>query len=112
MPRAAGRLALVDVNRIREIVAPIVERKGARKAVLFGSYARGTADRRSDVDLLIVDDSDLRYLDRLGKYFDELAAALPAAVELFVYREGELDRMRDRPFIRRALDEGIVLYER
>lgn len=102
----------VDAARIRELVAPIVKGKGARKAVLFGSYARGTADRRSDVDLLIVDDSELRYLDRLGKYFDELSAALPAPVELFVYRQEEIERMKDRPFLRRALEEGVILYER
>lgn len=33
--------------------------------VLFGSVARGTADRRSDIDLLIIIDSDLTYGRRM-----------------------------------------------
>lgn len=34
-------------------------------AVLFGSVARGTADRRSDIDLLVIVDGDLTYGRRI-----------------------------------------------
>ena len=34
--------------------------------VLFGSVARGTADRRSDIDLLVIVDGDLTYGRRIG----------------------------------------------
>lgn len=34
----------------------------ASKAVVFGSYARGDADERSDLDMLIVSDTDKRFL--------------------------------------------------
>ena len=97
---------------LRPLIAPILERKGARRAILFGSHARGTADRRSDIDLIIVDDEPLRYLDRLTKYFDELSAALPVAVDLFVYTTAELVDLASRHFVRRALAEGQVVYER
>jgi uncharacterized protein len=102
----------MNAEEIRRRVTPVLARRGARRAILFGSHARGTADRRSDVDLIIVDDEDLRYLDRLDKYFADLSRALEAPVDIFVYSESELARMRERPFVRDALSEGVLLYER
>jgi len=100
------------LDEIRRRIAPILERKGVKKAILFGSYERGTADNRSDVDLIIVDDQEQRYLDRLDKCFAEISEALSAPVDLFVYTPTELDRMADRPFVERALREGVTLFER
>jgi predicted nucleotidyltransferase len=79
--------------------------------VIFGSIARGTDDGRSDIDLLVVDNEDLRYFARLDKYYDELVDLLHRPVDLFVYREAEMEVLRDRPFVRRALAEGKVIFE-
>lgn len=102
----------VKLEEIRNLLQPILERKGARLAVLFGSHARGTADARSDVDLIIVDDQPLRYLDRIGKYFDEIRSVLRQDVDIFVYTSEEFRRMREGRFVGRALEEGRVIYER
>jgi predicted ester cyclase len=37
---------------------------------------------------------------------------LPFAVDVIVYRPDELAERRDSPFIRRLIEEGVVLYER
>lgn len=84
----------------------------AKRALLFGSFARGTADTRSDIDLLIVDDEPLPYAGRLERYFKPLAFALSRPVEIIVYTSEELANADHRPFIRRALTEGVVVYER
>jgi predicted nucleotidyltransferase len=102
----------VKFEEIRDLLQPILERKGARLAVLFGSHARGTADERSDVDLIIVDDQPLRYLDRIGKYFDDIRSALRRHVDLLVCTDEEVHRLRDGRFVARALEEGRVIYER
>lgn len=91
---------------------PILERRGAQRAILSGSHARGTADRRSDIDLMIVDDERLRYLDRLTKYFDGISAVVPYAVDLFVHTQAEIVDLATRHFVKRALGEGQVIYER
>ena len=41
------------VEDIKKLVKPIAEEYGIEKVYLFGSYARGEADEKSDVDLLI-----------------------------------------------------------
>lgn len=110
-PSPGGMLpSMSRIDDIRACLAPLLAAKGARRAVLFGSVARGTDDARSDVDLLVVDDDDLPYFARLDKYYDEVIEALHCPVDLFVYRESEFELMRDRPFVRRALAEGRVIY--
>jgi len=101
---------MMSVEDIRARVTPLLAAKGATRAVLFGSVARGTDDGRSDVDLIVVDDADLPYFARLDKYYDELVDLLGRPLDLFVYREGEFERMREGMFVRRALAEGKVIY--
>jgi hypothetical protein len=43
---------------VGRLVDEIVERIRPRRVVLFGSHARGTADAGSDIDLLVVLDTD------------------------------------------------------
>lgn len=101
-----------SLDAIRDAAVRVSEANGARLAILFGSYARGTATPRSDIDLIFVEDTDLPFLRRLDRYFDPLADMLHAAVETLVYTPDEFERMRERVFIKRAVEEGIVLYER
>lgn len=34
-------------------IIPVLKKYGVKKAALFGSYARGVADEKSDIDILI-----------------------------------------------------------
>lgn len=79
--------------------------------LLFGSWARGSATRRSDIDLFVVWDCDLPPLERIGRVLTVLSDA-PYPVEAIVYTPNELTRCQERPFIRQLLAEGIVLYQR
>jgi predicted nucleotidyltransferase len=44
---------MVDIETIKFCVEPIAKDYGIKKIYLFGSYAKGTANEDSDVDLLI-----------------------------------------------------------
>jgi len=101
----------MTVDEVRERVGPLLSAKGAIRAYVFGSVARGTDDGRSDLDLMVIDDEDLPYLARLDKYHGEIVERVRRPVDLFVYREAELEAMRERPFVRRALAEGAVIHE-
>ena len=64
---------------------------GARRAIAFGSYARGTADAWSDLDLAIVIDTELPRMERsqlVGDLFD----ALPVAIDALIYTTEEFKR--------------------
>ena len=82
---------------------------GARKIILFGSMVRDTAGLSSDLDLLIVMDSDLDFIERTADIFRRLKPEVGA--DIMVYTPEELERMKTNPFIRRIITEGRVLYE-
>ena len=84
---------------------------GVRRIVLFGSLARGNVGKRSDIDLIIERDDTRRFLDRLSEVYERIAD-LGLPVDALVYTREELQELAEsRPFIRRALEEGRVLYE-
>ncbi len=64
---------------------------------LFGSWARGTADRRSDLDLLVVARTDLPPLERIGRVL-ELLQDSPRRVlkEAGAYMSAEERRLEAR----------------
>ncbi|MCI0439817.1 MAG: nucleotidyltransferase domain-containing protein [Chloroflexi bacterium] len=100
------------LDEIREALAPILKAGGAKKAVVFGSYARGEADQYSDLDLIIVAESERLFIERF-KDFPEVFEAWHKGIDLLIYTPHELADMveRENPFIERALQEGVVIYE-
>ena len=47
------RFQMIDISVIQKEVTPIAQFYGVKRLYLFGSYAKGTADSESDLDLLI-----------------------------------------------------------
>ncbi len=93
-------------------ILPKLSKLNPERVILFGSYARMEVHKASDLDLIIVaKDVPEKFLKRLKWAYELLEPDFP--VDLFVYTPEEIERMqRDNPFIKRALKEGIVLYER
>ena len=81
------------------------------KIILFGSAARGDTDEYSDIDLIVVKETDQRFVQRLVDVTSFLP--LDLSIDVFVYTPQELQRMiqAGNPFIEQALKDGIVLYE-
>lgn len=83
------------------------------KIVLFGSHARGEAHPDSDIDILIIEESDLPRYKRAPRYLRALIGLFPAK-DIVVWTPREVEEWADVPhaFITTALREGKVLYER
>jgi len=98
----------LPVELIKGIIRAVAPRRPER-VLVFGSYARGDYDSHSDLDIVLVCDTDLPFLERF-RLFDDLFT-LPMAIELLVYTPAEFEAMiaKDNPFIARVLDEGIEL---
>ena len=104
--RRAYQRALAEA--IEHIVAALGHRPEVERAILFGSYAAGRRDLFTDLDLLIVMDSPLDFVTRTAEMYRYLSA--PVDMDLLVYTPEELERQRVRGFIRRALEQGQVIY--
>jgi len=55
-----------ELSRIKRKIIPILKKNDVVKAGIFGSYARGEAKKRSDIDILIEIKKDVSLLDIIG----------------------------------------------
>ena len=91
------------------IIAQLGRIPEVRQVILFGSYARGRRDLFTDLDLLVVMDSQLDFVARNA----EIARRVHARVSVdLAYTPRELEELRERPFFVHVLATGKVLYER
>ncbi len=100
------RLLEQIVNRIVEVAQP-------EKVILFGSRARGDARPESDLDILVIKESDEPRYRRAVSLYGALAGLL-ANVDVLVYTPQEVWEWSAVPeaFVTTAVREGRVLYER
>ncbi|MBN1954936.1 MAG: nucleotidyltransferase domain-containing protein [Anaerolineae bacterium] len=98
-----------DLEREADRLATVAAALGVQQVVLFGSAVDGEPGLSSDLDLLIVWDTPLDFLERTVALYRHLAPRVP--VDLLVYTPEEMGVMEKRPFVRAALERGRVLYE-
>jgi len=101
---------LERLNREIERMTSLFPTIGVEKAILFGSVARGDVIESSDIDLILVKETDKRFIDRI----EEALLALDPSVglDVLVYTPAEFEEMLETsPFVQRAVREGRVLYE-
>lgn len=74
---------IYTIPEIQAIVIPIAQKHKLKAVYLFGSYARGTATEKSDVDLLIdTEGTAIKSLLDLSAVYCELEEALGKPVDL------------------------------
>ena len=82
---------------------------GLQRVILFGSLVRGEPGLTSDLDMLMVWDTPLGFLERTAELYRCLKPRV--AADFLVYTPSEMERMIHTPLVRQALEEGRVLYE-
>lgn len=110
--RRANRQTTNSLSELRERLVPVLQRHRILRAIVFGSFARGDISRYSDVDLILVQQTERRFWDRYEGLLCELGWAIPDRdLDVLIYTPAELDALGQRPFIATALREGKVIYE-
>lgn len=95
---------------LREVVAWLRAKPEVSLIVLFGSYGAGRRDLFTDLDLLVVMESDQDFVRRVAALYRELPMGVD--LDLLAFTPEEFERMRARGFVREALRTGRILYER
>ena len=106
-----ARMQVEHIRKLRtelnRLVTELVE-LGAQLIVLFGSAARGELDLFSDIDLFVVLETDLPFIERTVWLYEQLH---PEAADIICYTPSEFAQLKDKkPFLKHILSEGVVLH--
>jgi len=104
---------MIQRSEIGVLAARIGHQVNALQVILFGSHAQGTARADSDIDLLIIAESDLPVPQRISAAY---RAIVPYShpVDMLVYTPAEIQRLLKRNWsvAAKAYREGQLVYER
>ena len=94
---------IYTVVDIKERLLPIFTKYNIKKAVLFGSYAKGMAKDNSDIDIMV--DSNLRGLAFYG-LLEDVVSAVGKSVDLL-----DKSQIINASKIQREIEAtGVVIY--
>jgi predicted nucleotidyltransferase len=106
---------MLDDKTIQSAVARLVAAATSpSQVILFGSYARGTADEGSDLDLLVIEREISNKADEYMRLRDALGRLAPGvSVDLLLYQEHEYAQRSQVPghVLYRTRKEGKVLHD-
>ena len=107
------KIGHVDDNLLKEIVGRIVNTVHPERIVLFGSYAYGKPKEGSDLDILVIMNSELPRYKRSMSIYSCLAGFL-IPKDILVYTPEEIEEWSEVPqaFITTAIKNGKVIYEK
>jgi predicted nucleotidyltransferase len=107
-------LSVIPMEDIRAMGQLIGERFHPDKVILFGSYARGEATTNSDVDMLVVMESEAPRFERSVPLRLALSERWTEPIEIIV-RSPEVYARRSRvpsTLEYEATKDGLVLYDK
>jgi predicted nucleotidyltransferase len=104
---------MIDSNKIKEVVSRIATKFNPEKIILFGSHANGTPNNDSDLDLLIVQETDLPMHQRGFDIRMSLRSTM-IPMDILIYTKDEFNSEKDNnfSFLNSAMKNSKVLYER
>ena len=100
-------------QKIEQIVQRIIDQYRPEKIILFGSHAYGTPNDDSDIDLLIIKETDRPFNERYAEVSGLIRDVRHGwAVSTFVITPAELDKRMASgdQFITEVLSRGRWLY--
>jgi len=106
-----SRQALLQ-RELDYFVKRILKNYGPEKILLFGSFAKGDAGPVSDLDVVILKETDRNFWDRLKDV--SKFCSRKVGMDVLVYTPAEFDKLlKERRFFREEIKKkGKVLYEK
>jgi predicted nucleotidyltransferase len=94
----------------QKVIDLIADRFHPQKIIVFGSCAMGTADQESDLDLLVVMETEMKLVRQAA----EIAVAIDHHIPVDVLVRKPVHMIRRPPgdiILREILQTGVVVYE-
>jgi len=97
---------------VSEFKKKVSEKFGKAEVILFGSHARGDAEKESDIDVFVIlnRDADIKVKESIYDIAYELSLEYDVVLDVSVCSRAEWDRYRGvLPFIVNVEKEGVVV---
>ncbi len=104
---------MLTQTEIDTLIRRIVTRIQPQKVILFGSYAKGTATIKSDLDIFVIKETALPMVNRADDLKPMLNHALiPVDVHIYTPEEVEEYGKEQFTFINSILKSGKTVFEK
>lgn len=104
---------MISKNKIDDITRTIIEVSDPLKIILFGSYAEGHPNNDSDLDFIVVKDSEL---PRHRRAFDIRRALIgkmvPLDILVYTPEEFEMESNNSYSFLNSILKNSRLVYDK
>lgn len=102
---------MLGEQEIQTLVDRLVARARPRRVIVFGSYAKGTAGPRSDLDILVERETDLPMPQRATD-LSPICAGYLVPIDLHVYTPEEVGEYSKEQyhFLQTVMTTGRVMY--
>ncbi|MCL2518969.1 MAG: nucleotidyltransferase domain-containing protein [Oscillospiraceae bacterium] len=97
---------MLSIEEIKTYIIPVVEKYPIEKVILFGSYARGDATEKSDVDLIVESGGKMRNT-KIFTLGGELLEVLPVRVDVYDI----LEIANPSALYENIQKDGVIIYE-
>ncbi len=106
------------IEEIKAMIYDILKKYGVEKAYIFGSYARGEADKKSDVDIMIKK-GNLKTLLQLSALANEIEQILKKQIDIVIEEtytddiqyDSETIKLAKNMFYNEVKKERLNIYE-
>ncbi|GAB4543851.1 MAG: hypothetical protein Fur0020_13350 [Thermodesulfovibrionia bacterium] len=105
----------IELDKIYSAIIDVAKERNAKLALIFGSLARGDYSKKSDLDVIFIEDTEVGFIDRISDYLKALRdkdVLKQFDIDVLIYTPREFADMREsgNRFILKVLREGKVLY--
>ena len=102
----------MQTKEIEQIKERLVRQLSPEKIYLFGSFAEGTADEGSDVDIyIIVKDDTENLVDLTAEAYKSIRNVRSRAVDIIIGTESRFESRKNRAGLENeVLNKGVLLY--
>ena len=100
-------------NELNLLKKTILETVPVEQIFLFGSYAEGTSNVNSDLDILVImpDNTDIREIDAMKLIHKAIGDIKTMPVDIIVSKKSKFNQRKATPSIERQIDkEGVIIY--
>ncbi len=103
---------MLTPTEIDKLVRQIVARIQPKKVIIFGSYAKGTATMKSDLDIFVIMETHLPMANRADNLKSMLLSSLiPVDVHIYTPQEVEEYGKEQFSFINSVIKSGRFVFD-